>query len=342
MSKWFFRTVLAVLLFSGAVGAEVLDVNGDGIVGPEEALEISDQWRRQAKGAADHDHLGQFWSLNNNPLTISGSSTTGAFDVTNTGGYGIDVRSQSAAFGAFVSSQGGIGVWAKGGGDSQPDVMLGGSFNVDDNGVLASDLDDVNSDLVFISKDLLEIELDADNNDASFFRVRNGADTVVCQLDEAGNMNIAGQYQSTLKTTRVDHPLDPSGKYLNHFSVDSPQVLNLYNGNVTLDEEGEAVVDLPPYFEAYNTDYRYQLTCIGGFAPVFVAEEIRDGRFRIGGGKPGMKVSWEVTGVRQDPYVKAHPLSAEEDKAEEEKGRFLHPDLYGKGPDKSLYAGREP
>ena len=30
----------------------------------------------------------------------------------------------------------------------------------------------------------------------------------------------------------IDHPLDPANKYLSHCSVESPDVMNLYNGNV--------------------------------------------------------------------------------------------------------------
>jgi hypothetical protein len=40
-------------------------------------------------------------------------------------------------------------------------------------------------------------------------------------------------------------------------------------------------------FEAINKDFRYQLTSIGGFAPVYIAEDISDGHFKIAEGKPG-------------------------------------------------------
>jgi hypothetical protein len=50
-------------------------------------------------------------------------------------------------------------------------------------------------------------------------------------------------------------------------------------------------------------DFRYQLTCIGGSALVYISEEIKNNRFAIAGGKQGLKVSWQVTGIRKDPYV---------------------------------------
>ena len=33
---------------------------------------------------------------------------------------------------------------------------------------------------------------------------------------------------------------------------------------------------LPSYYESINTDPQYQLTCVGGFAPVFIESEIAE------------------------------------------------------------------
>jgi len=85
-----------------------------------------------------------------------------------------------------------------------------------------------------------------------------------------------------------------------------------------------------------NRDFRYQLTCIGGFARIYVAEEISNNRFKIGGGTPGMKVSWQVTGIRQDPYAKAHPIVVEKEKTLEERGLYLHPEVYGQSREKGI------
>jgi len=70
------------------------------------------------------------------------------------------------------------------------------------------------------------------------------------------------------------------------------------NGSVVLDENGEALVDLPESFAATSDELRYQLTCIGGFAPVYIAEKARGGVFRIAGGEPGMEISWRVEDAR--------------------------------------------
>ncbi len=134
----------------------------------------------------------------------------------------------------------------------------------------------------------------------------------------------------------IDHPLDPANKYLHHSSVESPDRKTVYDGIAVLDGKGGAVVELPEWFGALNRDFRYQLTCLGGHAPVFVAEEIEDNRFRISGGSPGLKVSWQVTGIRQDPWANANAMSPEQDKPEAERGSFLCPTLYGEPEEKSL------
>ena len=112
--------------------------------------------------------------------------------------------------------------------------------------------------------------------------------------------------------------------------------ISIDDGVVTLDEKGEAVVQLPSYFEALNSDFRYQLTPIGASAPdLYVAEEISGNRFKIAGGEAEMKVSWQVTGVRSDSYAKANPIEVEQEKSDEEKGKYLHPQLFGQPARKS-------
>jgi hypothetical protein len=106
-------------------------------------------------------------------------------------------------------------------------------------------------------------------------------------------------------------------------------MMNVYNGNVTLDAKGEAVVTLPEWFEVLNKEFRYQLTTIGAFAPVYIAEKVQGNRFKIAGGKAGLEVSWQVTGIRQDPYANAHRIQVEVDKSAEDKGKYIHPIEYG-------------
>jgi len=117
---------------------------------------------------------------------------------------------------------------------------------------------------------------------------------------------------------------------------------NIYDGVAELDESGEAWIDLPEYFEALNRDFRYQLTCIGDFAPVYIAKKIAGNRFKIAGGNPGMEVSWQVTGIRQDAYANAHRIPVEELKNAGEAGYYLYPQLFGKPEEKQLEWARNP
>jgi len=136
------------------------------------------------------------------------------------------------------------------------------------------------------------------------------------------------------KSFKIDHPLDPANRYLYHFAQEGPEVQNVYNGLVTLDAQGEAVVTLPAYFSALNAGpYRYQLTPIGAPMPnLYIAQEIQGNTFRIAGGAPGKKVSWEVTAIRNDPYLRDHPVQAEVGKPAGEWGTYLYPEGYGQLP----------
>lgn len=151
---------------------------------------------------------------------------------------------------------------------------------------------------------------------------------------------VVGTVSKSAGTFRIDHPLDPEHKYLSHSFVESPDMKNLYDGVALLDARGEASVRMPDWFEALNRDLRYQLTAIGAPAPhLHVAAELRQGTFRIAGGVPGGKVSWQLTGTRQDAYARAYPTPVEEDKPPQERGRYLVPEVFGKP--ESLRIGAE-
>ncbi len=107
-------------------------------------------------------------------------------------------------------------------------------------------------------------------------------------------------------------------------------MMNVYNGNVTLNANGEAIVTMADWFEALNKDFKYQLTAIGAPGPnLYIAEEISGNQFKIAGGTSGMKVSWQVTGIRQDAYANENRIQVEELKKPEERGKYLHPTAFG-------------
>jgi hypothetical protein len=159
----------------------------------------------------------------------------------------------------------------------------------------------------------------------------------------SGKVSIVGDLNVSVgtKNFKIDHPLDPANRYLYHAAVESSEVLNTYSGNVVLDRRGEAVIELPAWFEAANRDVRYALTPIGAFAPLYVAEKVNGNRFRIAGGKPGMEVSWQLTALRNDAWMQAHPFVVEQDKDEVERGHYLAPELYGAPPELSVEHAHE-
>lgn len=152
-----------------------------------------------------------------------------------------------------------------------------------------------------------------------------------------GNTWTVGTLYKNAGAFRIDHPLDPANKYLNHSFVESPDMKNIYDGVAILDVAGAAVVELPAWFEALNKDFRYQLTAIGAPAPgLYIAQEIKDNRFAIAGGAPNMKVSWQVTGIRHDPYAEQYRIPVEQDKPADARGTYLFPEGYGKSHDLRL------
>jgi hypothetical protein len=143
-----------------------------------------------------------------------------------------------------------------------------------------------------------------------------------------GNVHVTGTLSKGGGGFKIDHPLDPANRYLSHSFVESPEMLNLYRGTVTTDERGEATIDLPDYFATLNRDYSYHLTVIGAPALAAVTREIEDNRFTVTTDRPEVTVSWLVIGSRQDAWAKAHPLVVEEDKSEQEREFYLHPEAH--------------
>ena len=60
-----------------------------------------------------------------------------------------------------------------------------------------------------------------------------------------GNVRITGNLQKAGGSFKIDHPLDPANKYLSHSFVESPDMKNMYDGVVALDNKGKAEKDLP-------------------------------------------------------------------------------------------------
>ena len=158
-----------------------------------------------------------------------------------------------------------------------------------------------------------------------------------------GNVQVTGTISADEKDFKIDHPADPANKYLVHASIESSELVNIYSGNVTTDELGLARVQLPDWFEVENSDFRYQLTVVDGrFAQAVVSKKIENHQFTIHTNASQVEVSWQITGVRQDAYAKAHPLVVEQAKPANERGFYMHPELYGQPGEKQTEWGRHP
>ena len=158
-----------------------------------------------------------------------------------------------------------------------------------------------------------------------------------------GDVQVTGNLSKGGGSFKIDHPLDPENKFLYHSFVESPDMMNIYNGNVKLDSNGEATVELPEWFGVLNKDFRYSLTALGAPGPnLYIAEEVAENHFKIAGGTPGAKVSWTLTGIRQDAWANAHRIKVEEQKTERERGLFLYPELYNQPEEKSVEWARHP
>ncbi len=154
-----------------------------------------------------------------------------------------------------------------------------------------------------------------------------------------GDVSISGALTKGGGGFRIDHPVDPENKLLSHSFVESPEMLNVYRGTVTTDESGDAAIPLPDYVEALNEHFTYHLTVLGEPGVAAVTQPVQDNGFRIRSQRPGAEVCWLLLGVRRDPWAAAHRIPVEEDKEADARGRFLHPDVHGDGP--QLFADPE-
>ena len=158
-----------------------------------------------------------------------------------------------------------------------------------------------------------------------------------------GDVQVTGVLSKGGGSFKIDHPLDPENKYLSHSFVESPDMMNIYNGVASLDNTGEAVVEMPEWFGTLNRDFRYLLTAVGAPMPgLYIAEEMNNNRFKISGGMAGMKVSWQVTGIRQDAWANQNRIKVEESKSERERGYYLHPEAFGKDEERGVNWANHP
>jgi hypothetical protein len=264
------------------------------------------------------------------PLLLTGNVAGSVLKVTNASGIGAEITGGFGG-GAAVVAQGGLNLGNPGGAGII--ASGGGALGSGGNGGIG----------VMAQGGVSELQ----TGGVGIFAIRGSRKDLNPPFDGlagyfSGNVQITGNISKGGGSFKIDHPLDPENKYLYHSFVESPDMMNIYNGNLTTDANGDAVVELPAYFEALNRDFRYQLTVIGTFAQAIVAEEISGNRFTVKTSAPGVKVSWQVTGVRHDAYANKHRITVEETKNENERGHYLHPELFNQPEEKSIEWARHP
>jgi hypothetical protein len=269
------------------------------------------------------------------------------------GNYGFLGDSNYGVYGKAISGSGDYGVYGKHNASTNYGYMGGDSYGVYGQAESTSDYgvygkNNVSGSYGYLGGNDYGVYGHGSNGDNGIYGYSASGNGVVGSsisgnaghfsgnVQITGDLNVLGTLTKGTDDFKIDHPSDPENKYLIHSVIESPEMMNVYNGNILLDEKGEAVVDMPTYFESLNRDFRYQLTCIGGYAPIFVAGEIADNQFKIAGGREGLKVSWMVTGIRQDPFAISHPVVVEQEKPANEKGLYLHPVEWGQPKEKGI------
>jgi hypothetical protein len=275
----------------------------------------------------------------NIPLSFSSSSSSPIISGTNSGtGDGVDGTTSGGSAGVYGRSDksNGYGVWGVANNGSIAAGVVGSSSS--GYGVYGSSTNG-NGVNGYTSGGITGVYGKSDKTDGNgVWGVANNGSLAAGVVGYStsgyagffsGNVGVTGTLYKGGLAFKIDNPVDPENRYLYHSGVESPDMMNIYNGIVTLDANGEAKVELPDYFEALNKDFRCQLTCIGDFAPVYIAEKISNNQFKIAGGKTNLEVSWQVTGIRHDPFAQAHRIQVEVEKTGAERGKYLHPKEYG-------------
>jgi hypothetical protein len=181
--------------------------------------------------------------------------------VQSAGGSGVDAVSNSAPDygGKFINvAAGGAGLYAAGGDNAAPDLVLG-VYGSGDDGRIYSWPEMTGSDILLFSNDEAHIHLDEDNNSASSFVIYNGANTAVFSVDESGAVAFgaeAGAYGP-----RATYAVRATGDWIEDF------------GTAEL-ADGQATVTIEPVFaQIVNlTEYQVFLTPLGD-CPLYVAEK---------------------------------------------------------------------
>ncbi len=181
------------------------------------------------------------------------------------GVMGISVNAMY--YGGFFRNDvaGGAGLYAAGGDNTAPDLVLG-VYGSGDDGRIYSQPDLTSSDILLFSNDEAHIHLDEDANSDSTFTIYNGANASVFSVNEAGIVTFAGaaatQVEAGTYGSRTVYAVQSTGNWYEDFGA--AQLVN-----------GQATVTIEPIFaQTVNLSETYHvfLTPLGDCA-LYVAEK---------------------------------------------------------------------
>jgi hypothetical protein len=152
-----------------------------------------------------------------------------------------------------------------------------------------------------------------------------------------GDVTVSGILYTPNSILQWDHPETPARRWYRQAVIGSFEQVSVIGGNAVTDANGRVRVKVATLFARHHTDIRYQVTPLGEYQQVYVAAKLdRGGRFTIAADRPGLEVSWQLTGVRTDPAARDQPLRVEARKPRRYQGRYLQPTLFGESRQQTL------
>lgn len=274
--------LLFTLFLVAPAFCQVLDVNGDGVVGPHEAVAVVEHWKGPAPAQNAHNHLGQTWFGDRNPLIIFGSFPDRNIIIgpVKEGEKGVPTSGPRAPL-MLENTE-----------TNKADLLLLGSL-----GIIGAQ-EDPNSSMALRPNGSLAVFVNQDNvGNPGAFNVRDHAGTLQFSVSQTGNTTIYGNLNVNGTITADDYVTGKQTQESGERDVSSRLADSRRWGRAILDEAGEAVVEVAPLQDREFANYSYTLTCVGEYAPVYILQKYDGRSFRISGGIPDLEVSWEIRGI---------------------------------------------
>jgi hypothetical protein len=143
---------------------------------------------------SDHNHVGDSWSGDPTHMVLGLTIHDPVLSAANTnGGTGVFGHSVSGAgvhghsdngYGGQFNSDNDAGVFAKGGSNAVPDLILGGNSSSSDDGIISSDPAYPGSDIYLNSNDAVVVRLDQNGTQAGNFEIHDGSDENIFSVKE--------------------------------------------------------------------------------------------------------------------------------------------------------------